>query len=542
MLVHDWQQSQFLRQLGITSGTLRVSSDASLGNTTGPSFTIGQIDLNGGTFQAGASFSSVRSLFLASGSTFDTNGFTTAFAGNLLNVQRTLTVINSSTTTAGAVSFGSFEVGGTATLNVAGGTAGNSVTFTNGIIREPGATLILQPTSGAFGTTEKVFDTSSGANATNTVTNGIVAPWIAIYNATPSVPLPTNPFSFATYGSGGFTASTGNSTNILTASANSVVLQSTNITGATVSSNLQAYALSVQNGTGIALNGHTLTLGDGSHPAGLILNGGASITGSTLATGGSELVIWQAGKSNNTNTISAQITGSGGLTIAGGLQATNLNLSGANANGSGTLNLNTATAETGLVTIDSGVVTLNAVNAFFSSIPGVMLADTKKSPSPAILNITQNNAFTALQSAGNNSTVNISNGARLTIGDTTNNPSSVLSSTVAQTGAAVTGALTKNGSGLLDISGSGGVSFSAGSTVVVNGGALRIGNGVFGAGANTVMTLAAGTELQYVGNGGSKFNDPIQGSGIFHLLSGTVQLTGATYSGGSVIEVGATST
>ncbi len=29
---------------------------------------------------------------------------------------------------------------------------------------------------------------------------------------------------------------------------------------------------------GIALNGHTLTLGDGTDPAGLILNGGASIT------------------------------------------------------------------------------------------------------------------------------------------------------------------------------------------------------------------------------------------------------------------------
>ena len=49
------------------------------------------------------------------------------------------------------------------------------------------------------------------------------------------------------------------------------------------------------------------------------LNGGASISNGTLATGGSELVIWLAGQSNNTNTISAQITGSGGLTVAGGL-------------------------------------------------------------------------------------------------------------------------------------------------------------------------------------------------------------------------------
>ena len=49
-----------------------------------------------------------------------------------------------------------------------------------------------------------------------------------------------------------------------------VVQQGTGITGTTVTGNLSAYALSVQNGTGIALNGHTLTLGDGTDPAGLI--------------------------------------------------------------------------------------------------------------------------------------------------------------------------------------------------------------------------------------------------------------------------------
>ena len=73
------------------------------------------------------------------------------------------------------------------------------------------------------------------------------------------------------------------------------MVQSTSITGGTVTGNLQAYALSVQNGTGVALNGHTLTLGDGTNPAGLILNGGASISGGMLAFGGSEGVIWIGG-------------------------------------------------------------------------------------------------------------------------------------------------------------------------------------------------------------------------------------------------------
>lgn len=210
--------------------------------------------------------------------------------------------------------------------------------------------------------------------------------------------------------------------------------------------------------------------------------------------------------------------------------------------GSGSLNLNTATAETGAVTIDSGVVTLNAVNALFSSIPGVYLEDTKKSPSPAMLNITQNNAFTALQSAGSNSTVTISSGAVLTIGDTTNNLSSTLSSVITETGTAVAGAVTKNGSGLLDLSGGGGVTLVSGSTVNVSDGALRIANGIFGTSATNIINVATGAELQYSGNGGSKFNDPIQGGGIFHLLAGTVQLTGTnnTYSGGTVIEIGAT--
>jgi autotransporter-associated beta strand protein len=522
--------------------TVRVMNDAALGNTSGPAATIGQVDLNSGTLQAGASFAAPeRNLFLGSGSNFDVNGFTTSW-GDLTDVQRTLEILNSNKTTAGAVTFNSLTVGGTATLNVNGGTAGTSVTFANGIIRAPAATLILQPTSGAFGTTEKVFDTSTGPNATNRVTNGIVAPWIVVYNATPSNPTPNNPYSFATYSSTlGFTATAGNSTNILTATGNSTVQQSTSVTGTTVGSNLQAYALSVQNGIGIALNGHTLTLGDGSNPAGLILNGGASISNGTLATGGSELVIWSAGKSTNTNTISAQITGSGGLTFAGGLQATNLGLSKANATNSGTVNINTATAETGPITIDSGVVTLNAVDAFLSSKTGVLLEDTKKSPSAAILNIAANNTLTSLNSVGNNSSVNISNGAALTIGDTVNNLSSTLSSTITQTGTAVVGALTKNGSGMLDLSGaSGGITLVTGSTVVVNGGILRIGNGIFSPSATNVFTLASGTELQYAGNGGSKFNDPIQGSGIFHLIGGTVQLTSTsnTYSGGTIVEVG----
>ena len=57
-----------------------------------------------------------------------------------------------------------------------------------------------------------------------------------------------------------------------------------------------------------------------------------------------------------------------------------------------------------------------------------------------------------------------------------------------------------------------------------------------------MINVAAGAELQYSGNGGSVFNDPIQGAGDFNLLAGTVQLTSTsnTYTGGTVIQDGAT--
>ena len=180
------------------------------------------------------------------------------------------------------------------------------------------------------------------------------------------------------------------------------------------------------------------------------------------------------------------------------------------------------------------------MNVFSDSVPGVFLEDTKSSPSPATLNITASNQFSVLSSAGNNSAVNVSGtGVQLIIGDS-NNENSTLSSAIKQTTSNVVGALTKDGTGLVDIS-AGSVSLGSGSTVVVNAGALRIGNGVFGASATNVINVASGAELQYSGNLGSKFNDPIQGAGDFNLVGGTVQLTGTnTYTGGTNIQIGAT--
>ncbi len=503
---------------------VEVMSDAALGATNLPASQLGQIELNGGIFQAGANFSSQRTVFLGGGSSFDTNGFTTSF-GALNDIQRTIAFQNSSATAAGAVTFSVFNPGSTAILSLNAGTGtsggqGTTVTFTNGITRtgntDPGApanaTVFIDPATGStLGSSSangvRVF--SSGASTT--LTNGIVPTWIITDSSAAAA---SNPYDFLTYGANGYAVATYTAT----FGASNVVKFSTS----TAINNSQAFALNVQNGKTLTINGgNTLTVGNGTLPAGLILEGTTSITGGTLAFGASEAVI----DVKATNTISSAITGTGGLTLSG----------------SGTLVLSgTAGGLSGPIIVNSGTLQLNTANYFPTSGGGtsIWLSNVKSKPSNAILTVDANNVISALNAdaTSSNSAVNIANGVTLTIGDS-NNLNSTLPSKITGTG---TGSLVKAGTGLLDISSSGGASFGSGGTVSVNAGALRIGNGVFGATATTPINVASGAELQYSGNFGSMFNDPIQGAGVFHLVGGTVQLTGTnTYTGGTVIEVGA---
>jgi fibronectin-binding autotransporter adhesin len=517
--------SLFYGNLVISNGTLQVSSDAAMGAVVNPggavvggstTSQIGQIDLDGGVFKAGAAFSSVRSLFLTGSSTYDTGGFATSFAGSLSDTQRTLTVTNSGST-AGSVTFGSMNINATATLALNPGTTSTTVTLTNGINRGGNATLFLAPsTSGAMGGADKVF--SSGASTT--VTNGMVAPWIIIDNGGGAS---GNPYNFATYGTNGYAAATAASSNIATSSATQLVVQ--NGSPATLTGNAQAYALELEDkGTDtINLGGHTLTLGNGAPAAGLIMGGGsATISNGTLAFGASEGVIYAKG----TNIIGAGITGSGGLTLSG----------------SGSLQLNNGSADTGATVVNSGTLILNTANALTGN-SNVTLEDVKSSPAPAILQINASNTFSSLNSAGNNSTVTLSGpGVQLIVGDS-NNLSSTLSSTINDSGSTGTaGALTKNGSGLLDLSNGSknAVDLNAASTIAVNGGQLRIGTNTI-ENANAI-SLANGTELQTLQGGTGAFASNITGGGRVHVESGILQLTGTAnnYIGGTTLEVGTT--
>ena len=499
----------------IGTPTVTVMNDAALGNTTGAAITIGQVDLNSGTLQIGASFAAPeRNLFLGSGSNIDLAGFTTSW-GTLTNVQRTLDILNSSTTAAGAITFSNLTIGAASTLQLAGGTAGETVTLTNGIVRPAQDTLILQPTSTtSLGGTEKLLLSNASLAS---LTNGIAPVWIVTTNG---VTKSAGPYDFVTYGANGYVRATYTATTLTSGGAAGVVALAAN---SAPTGNVAAYALNTEGRT-ITLGTNTLTIGNGTAPAGLILATGSAISGGTLAFGGSEGVIWLSGTNA---TISSTITGTNGLTFSG----------------SGAVAISKAATVSGLITVDAGTLTLSAANIFSGDVAGILLDNTKSKPAAATLAITASNAFTTLNAVGNNSAINLSNGAALTIGDTVNNLGSSISATVKETGAATLGALTLNGSGLFDFTGgSKSLGLVSGSTIVVNNSAqLRVvANDFVNAGIGVVLNGTS--QLQFAQNGGGIFANAVSGTGALRLIGGTLQITGTanSYSGGTFVETGST--
>ncbi len=187
------------------------------------------MELNGGTLQAGASFAAPeRNLFLGGGSNFDVNGFNTSW-GVLTNVQRTLDVLNSNAATLGAVTFNSMVIGATSTLQLGGGAAGETVTFTNGIARTGNDTLVLEPVvrPPRWGPRKRC---SLERWPPPLLVNGIAPAWIV----TEQHGVSTNsagPYDFVTYGANGYVKATYTNTATLNGStAAQVVALSGNAT------------------------------------------------------------------------------------------------------------------------------------------------------------------------------------------------------------------------------------------------------------------------------------------------------------------------
>ena len=209
---------------------------------------------------------------------------------------------------------------GPSTLHLAKG-SNNSVTLTLGnagaaaesaLVRTNSGALVVVPsggTSGAnLGAAERLL-----VNGGVTTLNGMVSATIAGRNNDGR-----DSGDFLTYGDNGFVAAS--YTEGLGGGASSIA----NVTANTATDSAHVYALRVHDGKTLTINGgQTLTVGDGVHPAGVIVNASAStlavITNGTLDFGTSEGIIYynSRGADYQQPRISSVLNGQKGLTLVG---------------------------------------------------------------------------------------------------------------------------------------------------------------------------------------------------------------------------------
>ncbi len=192
-------------------------------------------------------------------------------------------------------------------------TLGNSGAAAESVlVRTNRSVLALIPAAGTttLGITEKMF-----VNGGVTLVNGMAsASLFGVHTSDDRLPC-----DFLTYGVNGFQAAS------YTAGLGGGSTSLANVTTNSVANDAQVYALRVAPGKTLILNsGQTLTVGDGVNPAGVIINNAsgsrAAITNGTLNFGTSEgIVIFnQRFQSTTGPLLSSVITGSNGLTLAGG--------------------------------------------------------------------------------------------------------------------------------------------------------------------------------------------------------------------------------
>ena len=227
--------------------------------------------------------------------------------------------------------------------------------------------MIVVPSSGTLGINEKI--TLTNAPTGSLFVNSILPAYITTQNSAGDANR-----DFLTV-DGTNNVLPANYATDINSGANSVVALSS---GADIgSTSTQVFALKVNGGSVNGLGG-TLTVGNDTDPAGIILNSGASINATNLSfgpTGGSEGVVWAG---NSGASISSAITLHNTLTVAGGqpttfsgsitlgtnsvtaLSTDNVAVSGATTTFSGTL------AGGGLNKIGPGVLMLSGNNSTYT--------------------------------------------------------------------------------------------------------------------------------------------------------------------------------
>ena len=268
-------------QTTVKSGTLRTTS------LSGAPFGGGGVVLDGGTLQAYPAGSGLTvALTAADGAAGNT--FTYRPGPSTLGLSK------------GSDSSVALTLGNS-------GAAAESV-----LVRTNRSVLAIIPAAGTatLGSTEKLL-----VNGGVTLVNGMAsASLFGVHNSDDRLPC-----DFLTYGANGFQTAS------YTAGLGGGSASLANVTSNSVADSAQVYALRVAPGKLLTINsGQTVTVGDGVNPAGVILNNAsgarAGITNGTLNFGTSEgIVIFNQ---RFTGTIgpylNSVITGSNGLTLAGG--------------------------------------------------------------------------------------------------------------------------------------------------------------------------------------------------------------------------------
>jgi autotransporter-associated beta strand protein len=303
----------------VTGATLTFSGNNTFGGPT--AVNGGTLNLNGNNTLSGTTTVSDGTLTgtaQASGSPFGSAPITLNYGTLRLNG-----ITSATTTTVGDLTVGAPSVNGAGVSNliVNNSTGTVSTTFAAGnLVRGgPGSVLLITPFSGALGTgtTGEAITFTGGTS----LTNGILPAWVVTQTSG------SNPaLDFTSYVNGVTTATAANaytSTDLTTSNSSNVVNQTANVLATT---GVSAYALKTNAGVAIDLGTNTLTLGNGSGQAGLIINNGGSVTDGNITFGSAEGLIHVSGSTTiGTAGAGSTITGNGLSFTASGTGTTTIN-------------------------------------------------------------------------------------------------------------------------------------------------------------------------------------------------------------------------
>ena len=458
--------------------------------------------------------SSITFSGLTTAASFGSTGLT--FVGGALSL--TMSGSGAATLTSADSNANSVFTYGSGFLNLSKGTS-SSLVYTVGnasatgsvLSRQNNGVLIVRAlTSLGSGTGEefKVNGTAPAVNAAGMVNASIIGNGTFLtYNSSTG-------FAAATTTNSGTTLNTGAGTanQIIKTSAVSVTINGGGSIGALITASGQAATL-----TG------TVTVGDGTNPAGIIMNGNTAtgvtpITGGTVAFGNSEGVIYAFNSNGTPSTlnIASAITGNNGLTVAA-------------AQGSLVLG---GTVTTG--TINAAMGTLRTVTGQdWSSDVLTINPDANVNAAAAFAIAGLNNVAT-----GPNGQLNTNGGAVMIVG------SGVYSFAGNDNGS---NPILMNGSGTQTLSGN---LTNAGVTLTVNNGTV-VYNGTSSAGAIVGgSTTTASTTATLTGTGSFARAITVNGAGTFsssatsagHLSPGTGSSSGtmtaatATFNSGAILD------